>query len=231
MKESIDTFPLWDAFRQKGLCPFCQIEEKLEAQFVEAFLGESVMEPGTRLLVNARGFCREHYAMLYAQKAGKLDLALMTHTHLRDTMQALQKATEASPEAAAAEAVKRAHSCAVCDRIAAHMARYHETALHLWLHDRDFKALFDACGGFCLPHWGAQLKACRPSLLPKKQTDFVNKLYDIETKALSDLEKDLEGFTRKFDYRNTDMPWGSSRDALPRAIDMLEGYTIKSSGS
>jgi hypothetical protein len=231
MKLSIDTLPLWDAFRQHELCPFCQLEDKLEETFLDAFLGESVMEPDTRVEVNTKGFCREHYRMLYRQKTSKLGLALMTHTHLKETMLAVEKAMGNSAEAAAAEAEKRAKSCAVCERTAAHMARYYETALHLWQHDADFKALFDGCGGFCLPHWGAQLKASRGSLFPKGQTAFVDSLISMEKKSLSELEKDLEGFTRKFDYRNADKPWGNSKDALPRAINTLEGYIIKSSDS
>jgi hypothetical protein len=226
MKLSIDTLPLWDAFKQTALCPFCQVENKLEALFIESFLGESVMEPDTRVLVNAKGFCCEHYRMLYRQKASKLGLALMTHTHLMETARALHAAMDASQEEATAEADRRAASCAICERIADHMLRYHETALHLWMHDADFRRLFDAGGGFCIPHWSAQLKASRSKLMTRKQAEFIKNLNENEKKALFDLEKDLEWFTRKFDYKNTGEPWGNSRDALPRAINMLEGYIV-----
>jgi hypothetical protein len=53
-------------------------------------------------------------------------------------------------------------------------------------------------------------------------------LNEIEKKALADMERDIEWFTRKFDYRNSDKPWGNSKDALPRAINMIEGYIVKS---
>lgn len=231
MKESIDTLPLWDAFRLKGACPFCRIESALEELFVDAFLGESVMDPDTRVKVNEKGFCRRHYEMLYRRKASKLGLALMTHTYLKETMRAVEKAAGISPEAAAAEAEKRASACAVCERLAAHMARYHETALHMWQHDRDFRALFNECGGFCLPHWSAQLRASKSAVMARSHAEFVAKMYEMETKALSELEQDLEGFANKFDYRNTDKPWGNSKDALPRAINMLDGYTVRPSES
>jgi hypothetical protein len=61
--------------------------------------------------------------------------------------------------------------------------------------------------------------------------EFIVKLNEIEKKALSELERDLEWFTRKFDYRNADKPWGNSRDALSRAINTLEGYIIRSPDS
>lgn len=240
MKISIDTLPLWDAFRQKDICPFCHLQGKLEALFIDAFLGESAMEPDTRMEVNAKGFCREHFRMLYRQKASKLGLALMTHTHLKETIHAVEEimvSIEKHPKGAAAllaaalETTRRTDSCAVCERTAAHMERYHETALNMWQHDNDFKALFDGCGGFCLPHWGAQLKACGGVLITKKQMEFISNLNEIEKRALSELEKDLEGFTRKFDYRNANKPWGNSKDALPRAINALEGYIAGPSDS
>lgn len=231
MRESIDTLPLWDSFRQHDICPFCHLEGRLEELFLDTFLGESVMEPDVRKEVNAKGFCREHFRQLYRRKTSKLGLALMAHTHLQETMKAVDKALDISSEAAVAEAEKRVKACAVCDRMATHMERYHETALHLWQDDADFKALFNACGGFCLPHWGAQLKACRGSLFPKRLAAFIDALNDMEKKSLSELERDLEAFTRRFDYRNADKPWGSEKDALPRALNRLEGYIIKSSDS
>jgi hypothetical protein len=225
MKISIDTLPLWDAFKQKDICPFCHLEVKLESIFVDAFLGESVMEPDTRVLVNAKGFCQEHFKQMYRSKSSKLGLALMAHTHLKDTIAALEKAMENSPEAAAAEAAARARSCAVCERTASHMARYLETALHMWQNDKDFKALFDACEGFCIPHWGTLLRMGGSAVPGRKRAEFIGKLSEIEKKALSALEGDLEWFTRKFDYRNAGEPWGNAKDALPRAIHTLEGYT------
>jgi hypothetical protein len=225
MKISIDTLPLWDAFRQSELCPFCRIENHLEELFVDAFLGESVMEPDTRVLVNAKGFCREHFRQLHRRKTGKLGLALMAHTHLADTLAALERAMKSSPDAAAAEAAARARSCAVCERMAWHMERYLETALHMWQRDKDFKALFNGCAGFCIPHWGALLQTSGRAMTGKHRAEFAGALYEMEKKALSALEKDLEWFTRKFDYRNADAPWGNAKDALPRAIHALEGYT------
>jgi hypothetical protein len=251
MKISIDTLPLWDAFKQTDICPFCHLENRLEELFLESYLGESVMEPDTRLEVNAKGFCPEHFRQLYRQKSSKLGLALMTHTHLLETIKSMdaqmgeleKSCGEASSllkrasgsrdignalgEADTA-AVRRAASCVVCERVGRHMERYYETAQHMWEHDADFKTLFGQTEGFCLPHWGGQLLSCKGAILSKKQIEFIHKLNEMEKKFLSDLEGDVEWFTRKFDYRNANKPWGNSKDALPRAINALEGYTVKS---
>lgn len=250
MKISIDTLPLWDAFRQTDICPFCSLTNRLEELFIETYLGDSVMEPDVRIEVNARGFCRNHYKMLFQQKASKLGLALMTHTHLQEKMKAIEaamanldkycdegssliKRAAGSKElsdvlgATADAAETHVASCVVCERVNTHMGRYHETALYMWEHDGEFKKLFEQNPGLCIPHWGRQLKACKGMLITKKHIEFIRKLNEIEKKSLSELERDIEWFTRKFDYRNTNEPWGNSKTALPRAMNMIEGYIVK----
>lgn len=251
MRITIDTLPLWDAFKQTNICPFCHLENRMEELFIDTYLGESVMEPDVRVEVNAKGFCPDHYRLLFLQKASKLGLALMTHTHLQELTRSIDRLTESmnalgkeggtllrratgskdlssALEGAALFADGIQDSCVVCQRVEIHMERYVETALHMWEHDSDFRRLYDQCQGFCIPHWGRQLKACKGAFITKKQLEFIQKINEIEKKALSDLEKDLEWFTRKFDYRNTDKPWGNSKDALPRAINTIEGYIVKS---
>ena len=41
------------------------------------------------------------------------------------------------------------------------------------------------------------------------------------------LEKEIEWFTLKFDYRNEDKPWGNSRDAVKRSINKLREQIIE----
>ena len=43
---------------------------------------------------------------------------------------------------------------------------------------------------------------------------------------LDRIEKELDWFTLKFDYRNTDKPWGNSRDAVERSINKLMGACV-----
>jgi hypothetical protein len=251
MKLSIDTLPLWDAFKQTEICPFCHLENKLQELFIDTYLGDSVMEPDVRIEVNTVGFCPDHFKLLFQQKVSKLGLALMTHTHLMETIKVIDKEMDALDKCcqesntllkratgsrdigtalddAAAQAGKRTDTCVVCNRMALHMERYFETALYMWEHDTDFRRLFEQSGGFCIPHWGGQLKACKGAIISKKQLEFIQKLNEMEKKSLAELAKDLEWFTQKFDYRNTDKPWGNSKDALPRAINRIEGYIVKS---
>ena len=40
------------------------------------------------------------------------------------------------------------------------------------------------------------------------------------------MEKDIEWFTLKFDYRNQDKPWGDSKDAVERTVNKLRGWCV-----
>ena len=48
----------------------------------------------------------------------------------------------------------------------------------------------------------------------------------VELPNLTRIEGELEWFTLKFDYRNTDKPWGNSRDAVERSINKLMGACV-----
>ena len=43
---------------------------------------------------------------------------------------------------------------------------------------------------------------------------------------LDRIEKELEWFTLKYDFRNADKPWGNSRDAVERSINKLMGACV-----
>jgi len=51
-------------------------------------------------------------------------------------------------------------------------------------------------------------------------------LKEIELQNLRRVADEVEWFTRKFDYRNQDEPWGNSRDAVERALNKLRGHIV-----
>ena len=61
----------------------------------------------------------------------------------------------------------------------------------------------------------------------KEKATFLAAVRDVQKKNMERIEKELEWFTLKFDYRNQDKPWGNSRDALERAINKLQGACIQ----
>lgn len=99
MKYHIDTIPVWDAYHQESECPLCILEHNLEKNYVESFLGASVMESDTRIQVNRSGFCSHHFKLLYDAQ-NRLGLALMTHTHLKELIGKFERQSKAVLDAA-----------------------------------------------------------------------------------------------------------------------------------
>lgn len=83
MKYELQTIPIWNAYNSGADCPLCHLEQSLEADYQRFFLGNSVMAPDMRIEVNAKGFCRQHYRLLYRGE-NKLGLALMAQTRLEE---------------------------------------------------------------------------------------------------------------------------------------------------
>ena len=54
----------------------------------------------------------------------------------------------------------------------------------------------------------------------------MNDLKKIQLEIMARLEKEIEWFTLKFDHKNADKPWGTSKDSLERTILKLRGKCI-----
>lgn len=242
MQMHLDTIPLWDSFRAGGECPLCSLSQYLEEQFLDITLGGAAMEPDIRIMSNEKGYCAKHFKALFDRQQ-RLPLALITHTHLAETVGRLKPLMEAAmpgnepakrglfssrntpdPMLALQEQLDQtACSCMICQRLDANMARYQETCASLYHKDPTFAALYRQGQGFCLPHFTSLLRLARRELKGKAWDGFLSDTLSMELAALERLEGELKHFTTMFDYRNAGADWGSSRDALPRVIAKLRG--------
>ena len=248
MQYHIDTIPVWDAMKLNGECPLCALKRKNELMDVERFLGASVMEPDTRIPVNQKGFCGHHLSILFTQK-NRLGLALMMHTHMKETRKtiddALSKVREAGKQSgkalfkrmikganapqtplqeAARSLEKAVSSCILCDSVNEHMNRYLYTMLYLWERDKDFRKVFCESKGVCIPHAAQLLSMAEDNLPGKELENFVQTLSSLVSDNLNRITNEVEWFTLKFDYRNQDKPWGNSKDAVERACNKMRGW-------
>lgn len=250
MRYHIDTIPVWDAVKLSGECPLCALRRKIELADVDRCLGGSVMEPDTRIRVNEKGYCQRHHMLLYAQQ-NRLGHALMTHTHLQETEKKAQKifdvAVQGAQAGAGAPLMKRAlkkdgsrealmeaadaldkltGTCILCESIDDNMNRYAYTLLHLYEKDAAFRKAFEESKGVCLKDAALLLRMAGDTMDARKQADFAQTVQKLMNESLSRVEKELEWFTLKFDYRNADKPWNNSRDALERAVTKLRGWCV-----
>lgn len=248
MKQHIDTAPIWESYKQDCECPLCLLNAKVENANVDYFLGESVMEPDQRIEVNQKGFCAHHFKMMY-DAGNRLGLGLMTHTYMKESIKSLKKHAQQMKAAAAAEAGKpifkrigpnkggemasvageildTEKKCVLCERLRNNMERYIYTILYMYKHEPEFPKLFAESKGMCLKHYAETLEMAPKHLSGEKLREFVDTLVDKEMENFDRLEKEIEWFTLKFDYRNDDKPWGNSRDAVKRSINKLRHHVI-----
>ncbi|MEN6313416.1 MAG: DUF6062 family protein [Clostridiaceae bacterium] len=115
-------------------------------------------------------------------------------------------------------------SCTVCDKLERTMDRYMDVIMYLWSREEDFRQLFADRKGFCLVHLKQLAQASVKYLSPRERALFINMLLQQQVENMDRIEKELDWFTKKFDYRNNEASWGNSKDALPRSIQKLKGY-------
>lgn len=223
MRYHLETIPVIEAYQTQSECPLCDLARQAEISYLESFLGASVMEPGVRVEVNKKGFCRPHFEKMLRMQ-NRLGLALMTHTYLLETISALQ-GTEFSKKKMFQKKEKEAapDTCVLCDRLSATMERYLYTALHLWKTNSEYQALFNQSKGHCLSHHRQLLQMAAKEWPAESAHSFSQTLHQLQLQNMERIEKEIKWFTEKFDYRNAHKPWGDSKDALERAISKLRG--------
>ena len=240
MQYHLDTIPVWEAMEQHNECPLCVLSRKAEATEIERSLGGSVMEPESRIRVNEQGICRMHHHSLFLQQ-NRLGHALLTDSHAKEVLKKLSiltptatknklffRKSAASPTTWLAQKLESLiRGCVICEAIETHVNRYLYTFIYLWKKDSKFKALWESSKAICIPHAIQLLRSAAKQLSPEQEEAFAQSLLSLLQSALCTDEKDLEWFTLKFDYRNQDKPWGNSKDALERTVNLLRGYGQK----
>ncbi|MBR0464563.1 MAG: ABC transporter substrate-binding protein [Clostridia bacterium] len=247
MKQHIDTIPVLDAYRSDCECPLCVLHKKHEEEFVDVFLGASVMEPDRRVEVNEKGFCRRHFKMMF-DAGNRLGLALMTDTYMKRTIEKLSQSAKRAAQigeeegkksliarvgrkngdivTVADEVAAMADKCIFCEKLDNTMERYVFTLVYLYKKESDFRDALAKSKGFCLDHYAQVLKAAPEQLSGKDLQAFIDLVTRVEMENLERVEKDLEWFTLKFDYRNKDKPWGNSQDAVERSVNKMRGGAV-----
>ena len=241
MKYTLDTIPVLDAYKTGCECPLCQLRIACEDSYVDSMLGAAYMKPDCRVRTNEVGFCTRHFQLMYDRR-NRLGLALMTHTHMQEVISSVESILKADEparggllaslrggrdEGGTPQKIRaRMSGCVICEQMEGAVNRYAYTIAQLYGTNSEFKAMFDASKGFCLPHLALVLEMAEKTLSGEALRAFKAAVSAVELPNLKRIEGELEWFTLKFDYRNTDKPWGNSRDAVERAINKLMGACV-----
>ena len=229
MKEQLYTIPVNDAFDKDCECPLCQMYRDIEDAALEFTLGPSYMEDDIRMETDKAGFCTKHIKQLY-ESQNRLGIALMLHTHMQHTTKSLEKLSKnqtvskkslfqkKEPSSVTKYINELNNSCYICNRVNNVFKRYIATIIHCYQHDSEFPDKFNNSKGFCTKHYGMLYDAALDVMSSTKLTDFINSLNNIYFTNIKRVTDDLEWFIDKFDYRNEDAPWKSSKDAVQRSI-------------
>ena len=237
MKEQLYTIPVNDIFDKDCECPICAIKKSLDDDGVAFAMGPSYMEDDIRLTTDKIGFCAHHMQMMYDYE-NRLGLALILDTHMKnmiENIELLQKKgrkssggffskKEETPVYNYTEMIHR--SCFICDRIRHTYERYIATIFYLYENDPVFQKKLKKSRGFCLEHYGMLYETAPKHLHGNTLDTFTKDLDQVFLTNLKRMEEEVSWFIDKFDYRNVDAPWKTSKDALPRAMVKCNGIYL-----
>lgn len=239
MKEHLHTIPVTEAFASGDECPFCYLERQAEQSAIRYAAGPaaSYMEPEVRGETDKTGFCRIHMQKLY-DYGNALGAALMLQSHLitlrenlREEIEAFEapgkrslfrKKAPAEGDTLGKRLQAQVDRCFICERMENTMDRYFQTFFAM-IKNEEFRTQAEQSKGFCLRHFG-QLLEFGEAYLPNGQREwFYRKMFALMEENLDRVQEDLDWLVCKYDYRNRDADWKTSKDALQRAMQKVEG--------
>lgn len=211
----IDTALIYDKFKVDCECPICEIRKEAEKQFLYEFLNDAVMEENTRAKVNAKGFCKTHFDMLF-KRQNKLSLALQLSTiyseNLLDNLVQTDNKKQAKKQVEYLENFEK--TCVVCELLEQSMEKYYKTVAQLYNKEKEFTTLFNGSKGFCLEHYKELLKHSNCAGL--KQKDYLSALTKVMKDNLERVYKEVLAFCSCHDYRNAFKPLGNAETSVIR---------------
>ena len=240
MGEKIDTIPINDAFASGDECPFCHLERQAEQRAIRYTIGPgaSYMEPEIRAITDREGFCRNHLKAMQGY-GNALGCALILQTYYTGLFMELEeklddyelppkkglfrkKQVPREENPLLAWMREKQESCFVCRQTAENMQRYYDTFFAM-LRDGKFRETVEKSKGFCMHHFRILLEESAKSLSGGQREWFREKIPVLMQENLLRVKGDLDRFVMKNDYRNAALPWENAMDAVPRAMQKLQG--------
>lgn len=242
MKEKLYTIPLNDCLNVEDECPFCFMEAEVERNLLDFVLGSgaSYMVSEIREQTDKAGFCRNHFKAMF-DYGNTLGNAWILKTHYMEMRKQLNKATsEYKPGKApkksifskstiekrnsvAAWVAEKEKSCYICSAVEETYSRYIDTFFEMYKKDSSIKDKISSGKGFCLTHFGDLCEAAEDKLSDKDRAEFFNIIFPLMNQNMERIQEDVSWLVEKFDYKNKDADWKTSKDANQRAMQKLKG--------
>lgn len=241
MKEKLYTIPLNDAMNADDECPFCYIERSVEQNLMDFVLGScaSYMESDTREQTDKAGFCRMHSKKMF-DYGNTLGNGWILKTYYKKLLKEMQsqfahytpgktsfknklmgKAAADDPIAAWVE--EKNKSCYICDHFKDEYQRYIDTFFYLYKNDEAFREKLQKGKGFCLHHFGDVCSGAGSRLNDQEKAAFYPMVFKLMEENMERMSADIDWLIEKFDYRNKDADWKTSKDAVQRGMQKLKG--------
>lgn len=241
MKEQLYTIPLNDAINAQDECPFCFIGRNIEQDLLDFVLGSgsSYMEADIRDMTDQAGFCRMHFKKMfdYGNTLGNAWILKTHYLRVIDEMQRefssftsgktsfksrFRKTTE-NGNTIGMWIRQKEESCYICRQYRDMFNRYMDTFFHLFKQDEEFRQKLKNSKGFCLSHFGNLCEAADEKLADKHREAFYQIVLPLMEENMKRVSEDIAWMVEKFDYRNKDADWKTSRDAIQRGMQKLKG--------
>ncbi|MBQ2283668.1 MAG: hypothetical protein II250_05780 [Agathobacter sp.] len=242
MREQIHTIPINDAMENAGECPFCYIEKRTEEHAMDFVLGHgaSYMEADIREMTDKEGFCRTHFKKMfdYGNALGNAWILKTHYMRLIDEMQkefkhftpgksakkgGLFKKEPSSPNSITSWINEKECSCFICNNVNRTFKDYMNTFFQMYKKDADFRKQVAETKGFCLSHFGILCEEADATLSGKELEDFYATVLPLMEKNMDRMYEDIAWFIEKYDYKNKDADWKTSRDAIQRGMQKIKG--------
>jgi len=201
----ITYFKLLESLKEEK-CPICFLIKENTNKLMQNFLYERVNDPGERERIRkALGFCNRH-AWQLQRMGNSLGQAIIYNDILKIILEKI---------AGKENLKKKEGKCIFCEE-EKEVEEMYISVFWKSFPEPEFISRFENSFGLCLPHFYLAIKKT-------KNLKNITVLVSIEKENLAKLNKDLEEFIRKYDWRFSKEELGKERNAWIKVIKKIAG--------
>lgn len=217
-------FKLEESLKKEG-CAVCRLMDCTVRSYLDNLLYELVNDPGIQNeFRDSLGLCNRHAHRILEMGDG-LGISILYRVVLHRAIEQISGASESFKEASGLAAIlvrsqkkatipKPGYGCMGCRAEGEAEERYLKVLLE-GAQDGSLEEVLDGPGAVCVRHL-SRASDLTGGRLPRA-------LVEVTKASLEELEKDLEAYVRRSDYRFRDEPWGKARGSWKRAVFRIVG--------